>query len=91
MGSPFTQLAKSLIFCRSASEQLLLLSAETQTFLSKGTESWPQAETFPLRLDRAFATLSHVEDGELLLPHPTAPNSSTVHPSTIRRIRVPPL
>jgi hypothetical protein len=38
LGSPFTQLAKSLIFDRSASVQLLPLNAETHASLLKEIE-----------------------------------------------------
>ena len=83
----FTQFAKLLIFCRSASVQVLPLNACTQALWSKGIAgNWPQAEYFPPSPLRALATLSHVEDGEFPLPHPAAPSSSAAHPSTIRRM-----
>jgi hypothetical protein len=92
LGSPFTQLAKSLIFDRSASVQLLLLNAWTQESLLNGIAgSWPQPAYFPLSPLSALATLSHVDDGELPPePHPTAKSSSAAHTSTIDRIQILP-
>jgi hypothetical protein len=79
LGSAWTQLAKSLIFCRSASEQLLLLNAVVHESLLNGMlGNVPQAAYFPGSALSALPTLSQVLELEFELPHPAASSSKVV-------------